>query len=97
MSLFKTIIPVDLEAIKKLLPKESSIDSVKFDPATNSVELHWHARYVTTPHTFATEWPVEMLKHKEFPATATYTPPKTDLSAPTPEPPKPSNRAVRAK
>jgi hypothetical protein len=49
VSLFKTIIPVDLEAIKKLLPKESSVDSVKFDPATNAVELHWHARYVSVP------------------------------------------------
>jgi hypothetical protein len=70
MSLFKTAVPVDIEAIKKLLPKEHSIDAVKFDPTTNAVELHWHARYVQTPHTFATEWPLALLQARKLPPTA---------------------------
>lgn len=68
MSLFKTAIPLDLEAIRKLLPKDHSIEAVRFDGANNQVEVFWHCGSLNTPFTYATDFPVEDLKAKKLPA-----------------------------
>jgi len=65
MSKFKTAIPVDVEAVKKLLPAGSFIHGVEWNKDTSSVELTWEHDKVVTPFSFAADLPLAVLKGDE--------------------------------
>lgn len=67
MSDFTTVIPVDIEAVKKLLPADSDILGIEWIKASNSVELKWGNRNLVTPFSFALEFPLEQLKSGKVP------------------------------
>lgn len=68
MSKFKTTIPVDVAAVKKLLPAGAFFDGVSFDDETNSVEVRWQHDPFKTPFDHAIEFPIEHLQAGEVPS-----------------------------
>lgn len=62
MSKFKTTIPVDVEAVRRLLPPGSYVDDVVFDDAGEQVELHWQHDAFKTPFDHAVEFSVDRLQ-----------------------------------
>lgn len=71
MSHFSTKIPVDLDAVKKLLPLESHIEAVRWNHDKKELELRWYNERLQSPYTYHQEFPVEMLKAKDLPASVT--------------------------
>lgn len=69
MSNFITRIPVNLEAVTKLLPKGSHVYAV--DLAGDSIELRWCNDDVETGYTFFLDWPLDLLKKRKLPKGAT--------------------------
>lgn len=67
MSAFLTKIPIDLEAIKKLLPANHYIEGITFNKDTNEVELTWSHHLFVTPFTFAQEYPISLLSEGKTP------------------------------
>jgi hypothetical protein len=67
MSSFKTVIPVNTEAVKKLLPPGSFVEKVDFDPQTGELSLHWHHQRLTTPYTFPLDFSLAQLENHELP------------------------------
>lgn len=78
MSSFITPIPIDLAAIKKLLPTNSDILGVEWNAAKSRMELRWSNDRLKTPFTFHHEFPLTLLKKKSLPAnTELLDPPAT--------------------
>lgn len=73
MSQFVTIIPCDIENVKRLLPAKSFIEDVAWNPHTQSVELVWSNSKLATPFTIPTPFTVQMLHDKEIPKSAKFT------------------------
>lgn len=67
MSAFKTCIPVDVDGVRKLLPKESFVESVDWNPLTQQVEVTWSNRNCVTPWSVPIEFPIQMLQDKALP------------------------------
>lgn len=65
MSRFKTAIPVDVEAVKRMLPPGTYFHGVTWDPATQTLALEWEHDKVTSPYTFAADFPLAALEGKE--------------------------------
>ncbi len=74
MSKFKTCIPVDVDAIKALLPSNSFIHGVTWNPEASQVELQWENDRLKTPYTFSVDFPIESLKAKQVVAGVTVLP-----------------------
>lgn len=71
MSDFVTNIPVDIESTRKLLPPGSEIDpNLRWNSESQQLQLTWRHKNLLTPYTFPLEYPVELLKAKEFPKKA---------------------------
>ena len=71
MSDFVTNIPVDIESTRKLLPPGAEIDpNLKWNPDIQQLQLTWRHKNLLTPYTFPLEYPVELLRAKEFPKKA---------------------------
>lgn len=87
MSAFLTEIPVDIEAVKRLLPKESYIDGVAWNKDTQKVELTWSNRKLHTPYNIPTPFPVQDMHDHRLPKCVTIrenktaTPPATDTTS----------------
>jgi len=90
MSAFKTSLPVDLEAVKRLLPKDHHIEKIVLDPANSRIDVIWHTSAIETPYTFPVEFPVADLEAKKLPAQA-------KLAAPRVKPERPSAPATVGK
>ena len=71
MSTFKTNIPVDVDGVRRLLPKDSFVESVEWNPLTQQVEVIWSNRNCVTPFSVPVEWTVQMLHDKALPKGAT--------------------------
>lgn len=65
MSNFVTRIAVDVEAVRKLLPKGSFVAAVEFNG--QEVEVRWAHDHLVSPYTFAVEYPLEELKQRRLP------------------------------
>lgn len=74
MSFFKTTIPIDIEAIKALLPKDHSVEKIEFDARACRLDLFWHSSVLVSPFTFAVEFPVDALKAHKLPDNVTHVP-----------------------
>lgn len=62
MSKFITSIPVDVEAIKAILPDRSYVHGATFNPQEGRVELVWEHDDYRTPYTFPVELPLSVLE-----------------------------------
>ena len=67
MSQFITRIPVNLDAVKKLLPKRSDLQSVTLSEDGQNVEVIWSNDDMHSGRTFAFEWPMANLERKKCP------------------------------
>ena len=80
MSQFSTKIPIDVEAVKRMLPAKSDVQDVTLGQEADGsffVVLEWSNDWMRTPFTFAYEWPLDQLRAKEIPAKVTnLLPPK---------------------
>lgn len=65
MSNFVTVIPVDVEAVRKLLPAGSHVESAEWNGT--AVELKWSHHKIETAFTFHLEFPMEHLKAQRLP------------------------------
>ncbi len=75
MSNFFTPIPVDLAAIKKLLPPDAYVDPVlRWNKDANRVEIHWSSSLLKSPYSFAHEFTTVMLKARSLPQHVTALP-----------------------
>lgn len=70
MSQFLTEIAVDVERVKRLLPRESFVESVTWNATTQAVEVVWSNRNCVTPYTVATPFSVQMLQDQQLPKCA---------------------------
>lgn len=70
MSTFKTSIPVDLAAVKKLLPPMSHVESITLDVTQDppAVILQWSNQRCRTPYSVALDWPLSDLQAQKEPA-----------------------------
>ncbi len=65
---FFTPVPVDLAAIKKLLPPDAYVDPVpKWNKEANRVEVHWSSSEFHSPYSFPHEFTTDMLKARSLP------------------------------
>ena len=71
MSAFTTEIPVDIEGVKRLLPKDSYIESVTWNKDTQRMELVWSNHKLRTPYNIPTPFPVQDLHDKKLPKCVT--------------------------
>lgn len=71
MSAFKTVIPINLEEVKKLLPPDSDVESVDWDDTRKEVTLKWSCRRWVTPFSFNEECSIEQLQSGEPPNSVT--------------------------
>lgn len=62
MSKFKTAIPVDVEAVKQLLPAGSFIHGVEWNKDNSSVELTWEHDQFRTKYSFAVDRTIDQLR-----------------------------------
>ncbi len=80
---FYTPIPVDLAAIKKLLPPDAYVDPVlRWNKDANRVEVHWSSSLMKSPYSFAHEFTVDMLLGRELPEHVTAVEPPTPILKP---------------
>jgi hypothetical protein len=70
MSTFSTAIPVDVEAVKRLLPANSFIEGINWNKDLQQVELVWSNSRLVTPFNTATPFTVQQLHDKEIPKAA---------------------------
>jgi hypothetical protein len=70
VSQFVTEIAVDVDGVRRLLPRESFVESVTWNEITQRVEVVWSNRNCVTPYSIATPFTVQMLHDKEIPACA---------------------------
>lgn len=91
MSAFVTKLPVDLEAVKKLLPSGSDVESVSLNNETKEVELRWSNDSLTTGYTVHLDWPLALLQEGKRPD---FVKDRTIPKAvdPLPEQPKPEKK-----
>lgn len=72
---FFTPVPVDLAAIKNLLPPDAYVDPVlKWNKEANRVEVHWSSNQFKSPYSFPHEFTVDMLLGRELPKFVTGIP-----------------------
>lgn len=65
---FCTPIPIDIEAVKALLPPDAEIErDLVWNRENNTVELRWTSRMFFSPYSFHHEFTVDALKRKELP------------------------------
>lgn len=74
MSKFRTAIPVDVAAVKALLPPDSTIERVTYDPAISCVVLDWEHGRLETMLKFNVDFPQELLRAKQVPQGVTVSP-----------------------
>ena len=67
MSKFKTVMMVDVEAIKRELPNNVFIHGVEFQADPPRVELTWEHDGLKTPYTFPLDYPLELLQARQVP------------------------------
>lgn len=67
MSNFVTNIPVDLSAVKSLLPPGSHVEGVVWNPDANQLELKWSNPDLVTPYTFHFPFHAQHLKEQTLP------------------------------
>ena len=74
MSQFKTILPVNVDEVLRLLPKDSFIESVTWEATAQTVEVVWSNRNLHTKLTVPTDFPLQMLHDRSTPAGAEIRP-----------------------
>ena len=67
MSKFKTSIPVDVEAIKKLLPAGAFLHGVEWDEEQKDVNIIWEHEGLVTGRDYPLEFPRENLEKQKLP------------------------------
>lgn len=67
MSKFVTRIPVDVDAVKRLLPKRSYVTCVGLHPDKDAVEVFWDDDDFETGYTFPVEFSTELLEARKLP------------------------------
>jgi hypothetical protein len=85
MSKFVTSLPLDIEAIKELLPAGSDFSSVEWNKAESRLDFFWEHDKLKTPFTFAHPVSLEALQCEELPREIRDLRPK-GLKTPEPEP-----------
>jgi hypothetical protein len=99
MSRFHTSIPVDVEAVKKLLPQRGvHVHGVVInsdDPKQLEVVVDWECDNLRTPYSFPVEFPIQELKEHKLPKGVTF----VDAKAPakTAEVPAPKTAEPKTK
>ncbi len=71
MSSFKTLVPVDLEEVKSLLPPDAVVEKVVWNAEASGMDVHWQSGTIDTPFTFALDFPLSDLKKQNLPEKAT--------------------------
>lgn len=65
---FCTPIPIDLTAVKALLPPDAEIErDLVWNRENNTVELRWSSRMFFSPYSFHHQFTVDALRRKELP------------------------------
>ncbi len=72
MSSFVTSIPVDVAAVKRLLPARHFLEAVTFDPIKQSVDVVWSSPDLVTPFSTPQPFPVQALHDQALPAGVIY-------------------------
>lgn len=86
MSKFKSVIPVDVLAVKDLLPEGHHLNRIVYDPGQSRVEVHWEHDKFRTKFDFEIEFPIENLKELTVPEGVTVLQPaKAPEKQPEPE------------
>jgi len=67
VSAFRTVLPVDLDAVKRLLPKDHTVEKVVFDHAASQIVVIWQTSAIETPYTFPLDFTVPDLEAKKLP------------------------------
>lgn len=67
MSKFFTPIKVDIDAVKKLLPKDVYIDEVRWNARSGQVEIYWDHQPFHSGTDYPIEFKAEQLKAKQLP------------------------------
>lgn len=62
MSLFKTSIPIDVNAVLAKLPPKAFLHSITLLPDHSAVEIVWDADQLKTGRTYPVECPLESLR-----------------------------------
>jgi hypothetical protein len=94
MSTFRTHIPIDIEAVMKLLPEGSLITGIS--PTKEGVELKWQNSRLVSPFTFELTFSLEQLRAKELPEKVTERGPVTPPVHKEPPAKNPMTIAVKA-
>lgn len=76
MSKFKTSIPVDVDAIKKLLPEGAYVHGVEWDEEQKDVNVLWEHDAFKTPVDFPVEFPRVNLEEQKLPEGVTLRKPE---------------------
>jgi hypothetical protein len=67
MSKFKSVILVDVEAVKTLLPEGHHLNRIVWNPTDNQVEVHWEHDKFRTPVDFEVDFPIDNLEQLSLP------------------------------
>jgi hypothetical protein len=67
MSAFKTTIPVDIDSVKRLFPKDHTVEKVVFDQAASQIVVIWQTSAIETPYTFPLDFTMPDLEAKKLP------------------------------
>jgi len=67
VSAFRTVLPVDLDSVKRLLPKDHTIEKVVFDQAASQIVVIWQTSAIDTPYTFPLDFTAADLEAKKLP------------------------------
>jgi hypothetical protein len=67
VSAFRTVLPVDLDAVKRLLPKDHTVEKVVFDQAASQIVVIWQTSAIETPYTFPLDFTMPDLEAKKLP------------------------------
>ncbi len=103
MSRFHTSIPIDIEAVKALLPKRATfVHGVSLVDADDhkklKVVVDWECGELTSGFTFPVDFPVEELRAQKLPKGVSFVTNKPAPKVPTtPPPPVPKTKASAAK
>lgn len=87
MSTFRTPLPVDIDAVKAMLPKGASVEKIDWDPQLQILSMIWHHQRIATPYTFPVEFTIEQLESGKLPYKAQETEAPKLPGAPTRERP----------
>ncbi len=79
MSQFKTVLAVDVEGTKKLLPAQSFIEGITWNAEAKQVELVWSNHKLVTPYNIPVDFTLEQLQKKDIPAGVKLFVPKADI------------------